>query len=83
MLDPKDIHIILIGCQRCEDYRHNLAGIIKEEYSYENRADYVDEISQFLTVYDEAYQKFKNEKYKVKPEYILNALWVNYMKKHE
>ena len=24
MLDPKDIHIILIGCQRCEDYRHNL-----------------------------------------------------------
>ena len=24
MFDPKDIHIILIGCQRCEDYRHNL-----------------------------------------------------------
>ena len=24
MLDPKDVHIILIGCQRTEDYRHNL-----------------------------------------------------------
>jgi hypothetical protein len=66
-----------------KDFRDNLAGIIKEEYAYENRADYVDEIAQFLTVYDEAYQKFKNEKYKVKPEYLLNALWVNFMKKNE
>ena len=66
-----------------KDFRDNLAGIIKEEYAYENRADYVEELSQFLTVYDEAYQKFKNEKYKVKPEYILNALWVNFMKKNE
>ena len=66
-----------------KDFRSNLAGIIKEEYSYENRADYVNEIAQFLTVYDEAYQKFKNEKYKVKPEYLLNALWVNFMKKNE
>ena len=66
-----------------KDFRDNLAGIIKEEYAYENRADYVEEIAQFLTVYDEAYQKFKNEKYKVKPEYLLNSLWVNYMKKNE
>ena len=66
-----------------KDFRDNLAGIIKEEYAYENRIDYVDEIAQFLTVYDAAYQKFKNEKYKIKPEYMLNALWVNYRKKHE
>ena len=66
-----------------KDFRDNLAGIIKEEYAYENRADYVEEIAQFLTVYDEAYQKFKNEKYKVKPEYLLNALWVNFMNKNE
>ena len=66
-----------------KDFRDNLAGIIKEEYAYENRADYVEEIAQFLTVYDEAYQKFKNEKYRVKPEYLLTALWVNFMKKNE
>ena len=65
------------------DFRSNLAGIIKEEYSYEDRKEYVDEIAQFLTVYDAAYQKWKNEEYKVKPEYILNSLWVNYMKKAE
>ena len=66
-----------------KDFRSNLAGIIKEEYSYEDRKDYVDEIAQFLTVYDVAYQKWKNETYKVKPEYILNSLWINYMKKNE
>ena len=66
-----------------KDFRSNLAGIIKEEYAYENRKDYVDEIAQFLTVYDLAYQKWKSEEYKVKPEYILNSLWVNFMKKSE
>jgi len=66
-----------------KDFRSNLAGIIKEEYSYEDRKDYVDEIAQFLTVYDAAYQKWKSEEYKVKPEYILNSLWVNFMKKNE
>jgi len=66
-----------------KDFRSNLAGIIKEEYAYENRKDYVDEIAQFLTVYDLAYQKWKSEEYKVKPEYILNSLWVNYMKQNE
>ena len=66
-----------------KDFRSNLAGIIKEEYAYENRKDYVNEIAQFLTVYDAAYQKWKSEEYKVKPEYILNSLWVNYMKKNE
>ena len=66
-----------------KDFRSNLAGIIKEEYSYEDRQEYVEEIAQFLTVYDAAYQKWKSEEYKVKPEYILNSLWVNYMKKNE
>ena len=60
-----------------------LAGIIKEEYAYEDRAKYVDEIAQFLGVYDLAYQKWKNEEYKHKPEYLLKSLWVNYMKKSE
>ena len=72
-----------IARKQKKDFRSNLAGIIKEEYAYEDRKEYVDEIAQFLTVYDAAYQKWKNEEYKVKPEYILNSLWVNYMKKAE
>ena len=66
-----------------KDFRSHLAGIIKEEYSYEDRKEYVEEIAQVLSVYDSAYQKWKSEKYKVKPEYILNSLWVNFMKKGE
>ena len=66
-----------------KDFRSNLAGIIKEEYAYEDRKDYVHEIAQFLSVYDEAYQKWKSERYKTKPEYMLNSMWVNYMKKGE
>ena len=66
-----------------KDFRPHLAGIIKEEYSYQDRKEYVSEIAQFLTVYDLAYQKWKSEEYKVKPEYILNSLWVNFMKKSE
>ena len=34
MLDPNDIHIILIGCQRTEDYKHNLEIIRYNWYEY-------------------------------------------------
>tara|TARA_E500000305_G_C3965118_1_gene209115 strand:- start:61 stop:753 length:693 start_codon:yes stop_codon:yes gene_type:complete len=64
-------------------YQDKLAGIIKEEYMYERIQDFLPEISQVLGVYDQAFQKFKNEKYKQKPEYLLTTLWVNYMKRHE
>ena len=66
-----------------QDYTDKLAGILKEEYEYKNKAMFVPEIAQILGVYDEAFQKWKNEKYGVKPHYVLTSLWVNFMKKHE
>ena len=65
------------------DYRSRLAGIIKEEYAYREREMFVKEISTCLGIYDKGYQKWRNEEYKQKPEYLLNALWINYMKKNE
>ena len=65
------------------DFTHKLAGILKEEYSYKKKEDYLPEISQCLGIYDQAYQNWKSEKYEVNPHYLLTALWVNYMKKHE
>jgi|TARA_R110000824_G_C15153518_1_gene671263 hypothetical protein len=65
------------------NYQDKLAGIIKEEYAYSNKEKYLSEIAQCLGVYDVAFQKFKNETYAQKPEYLVTALWVNYMKKHE
>ena len=65
------------------DYRSRLAGIIKEEYAYRERNIFVKEISTCLGIYDKAYQKWRNEEYKKQPEYLLNSLWINYMKKNE
>ena len=71
--------------KQANDYRSKLAGIIKEEYSFENKEKFLPWISQCLGIYDEAFQKFKNVRYKSgdKPKYLLSAMWVNYMKKHE
>ena len=64
-------------------YRDKLAGVIKEEYSYQNKEMFLPEISQILGVYDQAFQKWKNTPYEKKPEYVLTSMWVNFMKKHE
>ena len=78
---------LLVGAKEARDtkqgYQDKLAGIIKEEYSYKNKENYLPEIAQCLGIYDIAFQKFKNEDYKQKPEYMVTAMWVNYMKKHE
>lgn len=65
------------------NYQDKLAGIIKEEYAYEKKEDYLPEIAQCLGIYDVAFQRWKSDPYEKKPEYLLTALWVNYMKQHE
>jgi len=65
------------------DYTDKLAGIIKEEYAYEKKEEYLPEIAQCLGIYDVAFQRWKSDPYEHKPEYLLTALWVNYMKQHE
>ena len=65
------------------DYTDKLAGIIKEEYTYEKKEDYLPEVAQCLGIYDVAFQRWKSDPYEKKPEYMLTALWVNYMKQHE
>ena len=67
------------------DFREKLAGIIKEEYNFINKEQFVPWISQCLGIYDEAFQKFRNIRYRPedKPKYLLSAMWVNYMKKNE
>lgn len=65
------------------DYTDKLAGIIKEEYAYEKKEEYLPEVAQCLGIYDVAFQRWKSDPYERKPEYLLTALWVNYMKQHE
>ena len=64
-------------------FTERLAGILKEEYQYENKEMFLPEISQILGVYDQAFQKWKNQPYTIKPEYVLTSMWVNFMKRYE
>jgi hypothetical protein len=78
---------LLLGAESARvkklDYTDKLAGIIKEEYTYEKKEDYLPEVAQCLGIYDAAFQRWKSDPYEQKPEYMLTALWVNYMKQHE
>ena len=40
-------------------------------------------LSQYLGVYDQAYQQWTQKPYDKKPEYIMSALWINYQKANE
>tara|TARA_Y100001937_G_C7098504_1_gene321338 strand:- start:203 stop:910 length:708 start_codon:yes stop_codon:yes gene_type:complete len=68
-----------------EDYRGKLAGILEKEtgYSEKSKAKIVPHLSQCLGVYDQAFERYRGEKFKKKPEYLLSALWINYQKPND
>ena len=68
-----------------KDFSSRLAGQIKKEtgYSDESRDKIIPYISPYLGIYDEAYQRYKMEKYNKKPQYVLSALWANYQRQYE
>ena len=67
------------------DYKDKLAGIIEKETGYgeESKKMILPQLSQYLGVYDQAYQRYVNRPYDKRPEYILSALWINYQKANE
>ena len=68
-----------------EDFIPRLAGQIKKEtgYSDESKQRLLPTISQYLGVYDQAYERYTNKAYEKRPHYLLTALLINYQKKHE
>ena len=68
-----------------DDFKNKLAGQIDHEtgYSEESKARILPTLSQYLGVYDQAYQTFRRKPYDKAPEYLLSALWINYQKKNE
>ena len=67
------------------DYTDKLAGILDKEtgYSDESKTLIVPEISKYLGVYDQMFEKFINKPYQKKPHYIMTALWINYQKQND
>jgi hypothetical protein len=64
-----------------QDYTSKLAGILDKEtgYSEQSKAKIIPHLSQCLGVYDQAFEQYINKKYEKKPEYILSALWINWV----
>tara|TARA_R100001086_G_scaffold129173_1_gene66838 strand:- start:725 stop:1303 length:579 start_codon:yes stop_codon:yes gene_type:complete len=68
-----------------EDYTTKLAGILNKEtgYNEQSKKRILPILSQYLGVYDQAYQRYVNKPYEKMPEYILSALWINYQKPND
>jgi hypothetical protein len=67
------------------DFRDRLAGQIAKErgYNEKQREKIIPYLSPYLGVYDECFQRYKNERHQVKPEYALTALWCNFQRQYE
>ena len=68
-----------------EDFSSRLAGQIKREtgYNEKQREKIIPYLSPYLGVYDEAYQRYRMDKFEKKPEYVLSALWANFQRQYE
>ena len=73
------------GKKNNEDYTTKLAGILDKEtgYSPESKNKILPFLSQYIGVYDQAYQRYVNKPYEKMPEYVLSALWINYQKPND
>ena len=67
------------------DFTDKLAGILDKEtgYSDESKTLIVPEISKYLGVYDQMFEKFINKPYQKRPHYVMTALWINYQKQND
>ena len=73
--------LLLDEGKKCtEDYTDKLAGILDKEVGYgqQSKQKILPMLSQYIGVYDQAYQKFVNKPYEKMPEYVMSALWINY-----
>ena len=68
-----------------DDYTTKLAGILDKEtgYSTESKNKILPTLSQYIGVYDQAYQRYVNKPYDKLPEYVLSALWINYQRPND
>ena len=68
-----------------EDFSARLAGQIKKEtgYNEKQRDKIIPYLSPYLGIYDEAYQRYRMDKYEKKPQYVLSALWANFQRQYE
>ena len=60
-------------------YQHRLAGIIKKEYELKDYTKVQPFISDIVRIYDHIWDKWRNVDKPSTNQYLIKALWVNYM----
>ena len=78
--------LLLDEGKKCtEDYTDKLAGILNKEVGYgqQSKQKILPMLSQYIGVYDQAYQKFVNKPYEKMPGYVMSALWINYQRPND
>jgi len=65
------------------DYQHRLAGIIQKEFKFRDYDKLLPYVNEFLRLYTSIFEKWKNQKFKKPPQYLLRSMWINYQRKNE
>jgi hypothetical protein len=83
----KECQIFLDEGKRCRknkklDFRHKLAGHIKEEYALDNPVKLAPVLQKYFEAYTIGYNQWRGAG-SIKPNFKLTALWINYMKANE
>ena len=83
----EECQIFLDEGKRCRknkklDFRHKLAGHLKEEYALDNPVKLAPVLKKYFEAYTIGYNQWRGAG-SIKPNLKLTALWINYMKANE
>ena len=83
----EECQIFLDEGKRCRknkklDFRHKLAGHLKEEYALDNPVKIAAILKKYFEAYTIGYNQWRGAG-SIKPNLKLTALWINYMKANE
>ena len=65
------------------DYQHRLAGIIQKEFKFRDYNLLLPYVDEFLKMYTQVFEQWKNQKFKQPPNYLLRSMWINYQRQNE
>ena len=86
-ISAKECQLLLQEGKKCRkksnDYRHELAGHMKEEYQIKNIEGMLEWFQKYIDGYVEACKKWAPQTPLVSDQLELSQLWINYMKKNE
>ena len=73
------------GAKNKKSYEDKLAGQLHKEIGYNQKSKDIiaPELSKYLGVYDQMFQRYQNKKYDKPPKYAISALWINYQKQYD